>query len=65
MSFIRIDYTKYLQEEFVVEALSKLAHCEVLYVSFDVNSMDCDMISYGTGILVPKGLMTCSFTVKK
>ena len=39
----------------VAEALAKLAHCEVLYISFDVDSMDCDMISYGTGTPVPKG----------
>ena len=39
----------------VAEALNKIAHCEVLYISFDVDSMDCDMISYGTGTPVPKG----------
>jgi arginase len=39
----------------VTEALTKLAHCEVLYISFDVDSMDCDMISYGTGTPVAKG----------
>ena len=39
----------------VAEALSKLSHCEVFYISFDVDSMDCDMISYGTGTPVPKG----------
>ena len=39
----------------VAEALAKLAHCEVFYISFDVDSMDCDMISYGTGTPVPKG----------
>ena len=42
-------------EKCVAEALTKLAHCEVLYISFDVDSMDCDMISYGTGTPVPKG----------
>ena len=39
----------------VAEAMNKIAHCEVLYISFDVDSMDCDMISYGTGTPVPKG----------
>ncbi|MBB1194862.1 arginase [Flavobacterium sp. SOK18b] len=39
----------------VTEALAKVAHCEVLYISFDVDSMDCDMISYGTGTPVAKG----------
>jgi arginase len=42
-------------EKCVAEALSKLSHCDRLYVSFDVDSMDCDMISYGTGTPVPKG----------
>ncbi|MEE4001376.1 arginase [Tenacibaculum sp. FZY0031] len=39
----------------VNEALDKLADCDVIYVSFDVDAMDCDMISYGTGTPVPKG----------
>lgn len=39
----------------VKEALSKLSHCDMLYISFDVDSMDCDMVSYGTGTPVPKG----------
>lgn len=39
----------------VNEALEKLSDCDVIYVSFDVDSMDCDMISYGTGTPVPKG----------
>ena len=42
-------------QQCVAEALTKLAHCEILYISFDVDSMDCDMISYGTGTPVPKG----------
>ncbi|WP_291103128.1 MULTISPECIES: arginase [unclassified Flavobacterium] len=39
----------------VKEALDKLSHCDILYVSFDVDSMDCDLISYGTGTPVPRG----------
>ncbi|MCD8424950.1 arginase [Tenacibaculum dicentrarchi] len=39
----------------VNEALDKLADCDILYVSFDVDAMDCDMISYGTGTPVAKG----------
>lgn len=39
----------------VNEALGKLSNCDVIYISFDVDSMDCDMISYGTGTPVPKG----------
>lgn len=39
----------------VAEALTKLSHCDILYISFDVDSMDCDLISYGTGTPVSKG----------
>ena len=39
----------------VNEAVNKLADCDMIYVSFDVDSMDCDLISYGTGTPVPKG----------
>jgi arginase len=39
----------------VAEALTKLSSCDMIYISFDVDSMDCDMISYGTGTPVAKG----------
>ncbi len=39
----------------VAEALEKLKDCDHIYISFDVDSLDCDMISYGTGTPVPKG----------
>lgn len=39
----------------VNEALERLAACDVIYISFDVDSMDCDLISYGTGTPVAKG----------
>jgi arginase len=39
----------------VNEALSKLSNCDVLYISFDVDSMDCDLISFGTGTPVSRG----------
>ncbi|MEZ5009012.1 MAG: arginase [Chitinophagales bacterium] len=42
-------------EKCVSEALEKLSSCDMIYISFDVDSMDCDMISYGTGTPVPKG----------
>ncbi len=37
------------------EAVNRLNDCDILYISFDVDSMDCDMISNGTGTPVPKG----------
>ncbi|MFS4454911.1 arginase [Maribacter sp. 2304DJ31-5] len=38
------------------EAIEKLRHCDVLYLTFDVDSMDCDHVSHGTGTPVPFGL---------
>lgn len=35
--------------------LERLRHCDVLYVSFDVDSLDCDLVSRGTGTPVPDG----------
>lgn len=39
----------------VSEALEKLSNCDILYISFDVDSLDCDLISCGTGTPVSKG----------
>lgn len=41
----------------VKEAIGKLLDCDIVYISFDVDSMDCDNISYGTGTPVPHGLL--------
>lgn len=37
------------------EAVNKLDNCDLIYISFDVDSMDCDLISKGTGTPVSKG----------
>ena len=37
------------------EAVAKLNDCDMIYISFDVDSMDCDLISKGTGTPVSKG----------
>ncbi|OWK69007.1 arginase [Pedobacter sp. AJM] len=42
-------------EQCVQEALNRLNHCKIIYISFDVDSMDSDRISDGTGTPVPKG----------
>lgn len=34
-----------------------LEDCDIIYVSFDVDSMDCDVVSRGTGTPVPNGLL--------
>ncbi len=39
----------------VVETLDLLSNCDILYISFDVDSMDCNLVSYGTGTPVPNG----------
>lgn len=40
----------------VKEVLEYLNNCDLIYVSFDVDSMDCDLVSKGTGTPVPNGL---------
>lgn len=37
------------------EAMARLHHCDMIYITFDVDSMDCDLISTGTGTPVSKG----------
>lgn len=37
------------------EAKAQLAQCDYIYISFDVDSLDCDLISKGTGTPVSKG----------
>ena len=39
----------------VQEAIEKLSSCDHIYISFDVDSMDCDHVSAGTGTPVPIG----------
>ena len=39
----------------VNEALEKLKAVDEIYISFDVDSLDCDLISKGTGTPVSKG----------
>ena len=37
------------------ETIDRLQECDIIYISFDVDSMDSHMISNGTGTPVPKG----------
>ena len=39
----------------VQEAIEKLAPCDSIYITFDVDSLDCDFVSMGTGTPVPFG----------
>jgi arginase len=39
----------------LAEAIDQLSECDMIYISFDVDSMDCDYVSYGTGTPVAKG----------
>lgn len=38
------------------QILAELEDCDIIYVSFDVDSMDPDLVSYGTGTPVADGL---------
>ena len=40
----------------VSEILKRLAHCDIIYISFDVDSMDPKVTSHGTGTPVKDGL---------
>ena len=42
--------------ECLAEAEQRLLDCDILYISFDVDSMDCDLVSMGTGTPVKDGL---------
>lgn len=39
----------------ITEAIEKLSDCDNIYLSFDVDSLDCDFVSRGTGTPVPFG----------
>ena len=39
----------------VKESLKRLTGCDLLYISLDVDSLDCDLVSDGTGTPVGKG----------
>jgi arginase len=55
---IRVEELRYRGLDICVkEAIGKLLNCDLIYISFDVDSMDCDNISYGTGTPVPHGLL--------
>lgn len=43
-------------QEVSEQILEYLKQCDIIYLSFDVDSMDCDLISYGTGTPVQNGL---------
>ncbi|WMX15556.1 MULTISPECIES: arginase [unclassified Aureispira] len=43
-------------QQTVKEVLAYLNNCDMIYVSFDVDSMDCELVSKGTGTPVPNGL---------
>jgi arginase len=43
-------------ETVLSEIKTKLSDCDVVYISFDVDSMDCNLVSKGTGTPVENGL---------
>ena len=43
-------------------ALEHLENCDIIYISFDVDSMDCDLVSYCTGTPVPNGFSESEVT---
>lgn len=52
----RVDELRYRGVDVCInETLERLSACDLIYISFDVDSMDCDLISKGTGTPVSKG----------
>lgn len=43
-------------EKIVNEVHTKLSNCDLIYLTFDVDSMDPEMTSHGTGTPVPNGI---------
>ncbi len=43
-------------EKIATAIYKKLEHCEKIYLSFDVDVLDCDVVSTGTGTPEPNGL---------
>lgn len=53
----KVDELRELGIQTVAEQIKeKLQNCDLVYVSFDVDSMDCDLVSMGTGTPVKNGL---------
>jgi len=42
-------------DQCVAEALEQLTAVDIIYITFDVDALDCDLISHGTGTPVSKG----------
>lgn len=54
--FFEVEETRAKGLEFCIQkAIRQLNICDQIYISFDVDSLDCDRVSYGTGTPVPIG----------
>jgi arginase len=54
--FFEVEETRAKGLEFCIQkAVKQLNSCDQIYISFDVDSLDCDRVSYGTGTPVPIG----------
>ena len=54
---ISVDFvSKYGSKSTIEKAFDHLKHCDIIYISFDVDSMDPDLTSSGTGTPVPNGI---------
>jgi arginase len=54
--YFEVEETREKGLEFCIQkAMMRLENCDQIYISFDVDSLDCDRVSYGTGTPVPIG----------
>jgi arginase len=57
ISLIEVEEVRREGVQYAVEAtFQRLKECDLIYLSFDVDSLDCDLVSYGTGTPVSNGL---------
>ncbi|MEO0580833.1 MAG: arginase [Bacteroidota bacterium] len=55
----RVDEIRYRgMQTCMTEAMAYIKDCDHVYISFDIDSLDCDMYSHGTGTPVPYGFDT-------
>ena len=56
MRVIKVDEFRHRgAEKCIREGMERLSNCDLIYLSFDVDSMDPDRVSKGTGTPVPRG----------
>jgi len=57
IEIVSVDFINQFGSKATIEkAFNHLSHCDIIYISFDVDSMDPNLTSSGTGTPVPNGI---------